>query len=211
MINSIPQISCACWDAKQCILEMREVEYRNWKQTEWIGFYFEYLAEKHLIPGVAQFKLFVGNTSFNGCAGKNIVDYKTSSANQSVILNDKNAIDRVVNEYRELGYIIIVGDIEKEQANELDVWRKGLTGRSVYVIKGELTGRRHRKLKSKFYPKSLLYASITKQNIKSLSIFHQGVNSDGNPRNPKYILPKNKMGAFILESICLKGYSENIK
>ena len=102
-IKYIPEMTKKEWDAKECIIEMKEANYRNWKQTEWIGFYLEFLTENTNLPGVAQFKLFVGNTRFNGCAGKNIIDYKTSSIDADIILNDLEAVNKVVKKYKELG------------------------------------------------------------------------------------------------------------
>ncbi len=54
------------WDGKKATLEMKESGYRQWRQMEWIGFYFQYLCEKHLseimeIPGTRY-----GNVSFDG-------------------------------------------------------------------------------------------------------------------------------------------------
>ena len=192
----IPNITKKEWDAKECITEMKEANYRNWKQTEWVGFYLEFLTERTNLPGVAQFKLFVGNTSFNGCAGKNVIDYKTSSLGEDIILNDQEAVNRVVKKYKELGYVIIEGRVEKEKNREFDNWRKELTGKSKYVLEGEKSGRIHRKLKIKFFPENIIYVSITKKNIKQLKQFNQGRNSDGKSRNPKYILPKKLLKDF---------------
>ncbi len=150
------------WEARECILAMRDAGYRNWRQTEWVGFYLEFLTENTSLPGVAHLRLFVGNTSFNGCAGKNVVDYKTSSYGSSgIILNDKEAMDRVVAKYGELGYVIVRGVVEKETDEVLDAWRKGIVGKSKYVIAGEKSGRYHRKLKVMFNPDRLLYIPIT--------------------------------------------------
>ncbi|MEK6878114.1 MAG: hypothetical protein AABY22_00820 [Nanoarchaeota archaeon] len=196
IIKYIPEITKEEWDAKECILKMKGEGYRNWRQTEWVGFYLEFLTERTNVPGVAQFKLFVGNTSFNGCAGQNIIDYKTSSDNEDIILNDQEAIQRVVKKYKELGYIIIQGKVEKEKGKELDDWRKEFTGKSKYVLEGEKSGRFHRRLKTKFYPTRIVYVAITKENIGRLKQFNQGKNSDGKPRNPKYILPKKILKEF---------------
>lgn len=196
VIKYIPSITKKEWDAKECIIEMKEANYRNWKQTEWIGFYTEFITERTNVPGVAQFRLFVGNTSFNGVASNNVTDYKTSSSKEGIILNDINAINQVVKKYKELVYVIIKGDAEKEDNRDLDIWRKNITGKSKYVEEGEKSGRRHRKLKTKFYPKKILYVSITKENIKQLKIFSQGRNSNGKPRNPKYILLNSLLEKF---------------
>ena len=44
------------WDGKKSILEMKEGGSNQWRQMEWIGWYFEYLCQKNLyeimeIPG----------------------------------------------------------------------------------------------------------------------------------------------------------------
>lgn len=44
------------WDGKKSIMDMKKVNFSHWKQMEWIGFYFQFLYEKHLcgimeIPG----------------------------------------------------------------------------------------------------------------------------------------------------------------
>lgn len=208
IIKHIPQIKKREWDGKICILEMRDAHCNNWKQTEWVGFYLEFLTENTNLPGVAQFRMFVGNTCFNGCAGKNIIDYKTSSSDEDILLNDQKAMEHIVNKYNELGYIIIKGDVEKERGREMDIWRKNLTGKSKYVLDGEISGRRHRKLKIKFYPKKILYISINKKNINQLKRFDQGVNSDGKPRNPKYILPKKLLSNFVKAELDLTKYKD---
>lgn len=208
IVRYIPQITKKEWDAKECITEMKEAGYRNWKQTEWIGFYIEFLTEQTNLPGVAQFRLWVGHTSFNGCAGKNIIDYKTSSSENDIILNDIQAVKKVVKKYKELGYVIIEGDVRREKNRELDDWRKELTGKSKYVLEGEKSGRRHRKLKTKFFPKKILYVAINGKNIKQLKIFSQGRNSDGKRRKPKYILPKKLLDDFTKAEIDVSQFKK---
>ena len=107
IVKYVPSIRKKEWDAKECIVEMKKADYKNWKQTEWVGFYLEFLTERTNLPGVAQFKLFVGNTSFNGCAGKNVIDYKTSSLEEDIILNDQEAVNRVVKKLKKKEFITI--------------------------------------------------------------------------------------------------------
>lgn len=203
IIECVPEISKKEWEAQTCIIEMKNAQYRNWKQTEWVGFYLEYITEKTNIPGVAQFKMFVGNTSFNGCAGKNIIDYKTSSENADILLNDQEAVQRVVRKYGELGYIILKGTVVFENDNELDLWRQNIAGKSAYVKKGILEGRRHRKLKSIFKPTNIMYLSVNKNNIKRLKDFKQGKNSDGNNRAIKYMIAMKDLPCFLKATLII--------
>jgi hypothetical protein len=44
------------WDARTSILEMKDSGSRQWRQMEWMGFYFEFLCERDFgtiltIPG----------------------------------------------------------------------------------------------------------------------------------------------------------------
>jgi hypothetical protein len=44
------------WEGRASILEMRDAGYGQWKQMEWIGWYFQYLCNRYLagyleIPG----------------------------------------------------------------------------------------------------------------------------------------------------------------
>lgn len=196
LVKYVPLITKPEWDAKECILEMKEKKCPHWKKTEWVGFYLEFITEMMHIPGVAQFKIIEGNTSFNGIAGKNVIDYKTSSSNEGIPLNDMDATNEIVKKYKELVYIIVKGGKKTEKNRELDKWRKKLTGKSKYVLEGEKMGRKHRKLKTKFFPKQILYISINKKNIKNLKIFNQGRNADGSPRKPKYIIPIKMLKDF---------------
>jgi hypothetical protein len=38
IVKYIPSLKKKEWDAKECILEMKEQGFRNWKQTDWVGF-----------------------------------------------------------------------------------------------------------------------------------------------------------------------------
>jgi hypothetical protein len=86
------------WDGKEAILEMKKAQYSQWRQMEWIGFYFQFLCEKSLrkimqIPGTKY-----GNVRFDGF--KNFPwDFKAHIENDVygnrktiVIINDKEAI-----------------------------------------------------------------------------------------------------------------------
>lgn len=60
-IKNVPK----SWDGRDSIIEMKESGYSQWKQMEWIGFYFQFLCERYLsdfmkIPGSRY-----GNVSFD--------------------------------------------------------------------------------------------------------------------------------------------------
>ena len=205
LVAYVPRL-LSVWEAKECVLEMREAGYRHWRQTEWVGFYLEFLIENVSIPGVALLHLVVGNTLFDGCAGKAVIDYKTSSLDATgIILNDKAATDRVLLAYGELGYMVVRGASETETDDELELWRRRVAGTSSYVASNATAGRSHRKLKTRFAPSSLLYVSIRQHNLGLLHLFNQGRNSDGHPRNVKYLLPISLLDKFVAATLDLKS------
>ena len=94
-------------DGKKAILEMKDDGGRNWRQMEWIGFWFEFFLEKNLIPvlGGTRGPTF-GTTQFD-FKKKFVWDLKAhpSGAN-NLILNDQNAIKNCVESEKGLGFII---------------------------------------------------------------------------------------------------------
>ena len=90
-LKKIPSI----WDARKCILEMKKNDCKNWKQMEWIGFYFQYYCEKKFrdfmkIPGPKY-----GNVSFDGLS-EIPWDFKAHAINTSsheLIVNDRGYFD----------------------------------------------------------------------------------------------------------------------
>ena len=106
---NIPKV----WDGRISILEMKETDYPQWKQMEWIGFYFQYLCEKHLnhymeIPGKKY-----GNVNFD--AFKDVPwDFKAHAMNTSthqLIVNDSEAIANGIKDYGSVGLILALGKV----------------------------------------------------------------------------------------------------
>jgi len=80
-------------DGKKAILEMKDGGSRNWRQMEWIGFWFEFFLEQNLIPilGGARGPTF-GTTQFD-FKKKFVWDLKAHpSGSKNLILNDQIAI-----------------------------------------------------------------------------------------------------------------------
>ena len=97
-------------DGKDAILEMKDRGGRNWRQMEWIGFWFEFFLEKNLIPvlGGSRGPTF-GTTQFD-FKKKFVWDLKAHpSGTNNLILNDQNAIKNCVKSEKGLGFIIISG------------------------------------------------------------------------------------------------------
>lgn len=186
------------WDGKECIKEMKKNDYSKWKETEWQGFYFEYLMEKLFnyddfaalektkkvleIPGPKY-----GKTRFDSFY--NIPwDFKVhSNRTRKVPANDFESVRKGIEEYGKVGFIIICGDAEIEMDKEFSEWRNSFKGGlSQYQLKNINMEKKHRKLKASFKPKELLAIVIDENNICRHGEFQKDmINSNDNLRNNK--------------------------
>ncbi len=89
------------WDGRSSILEMKEGGSTQWKQMEWMGFYFEFLCETHFDDIIDMPGKKYRNTEFE--AFREISwDFKAHAANttnHTVITNDAEAIANTINDY----------------------------------------------------------------------------------------------------------------
>ncbi|MEM2900193.1 MAG: hypothetical protein QXT63_05330 [Thermoplasmata archaeon] len=126
-LKIIPKV----WDGRYSILEMKKSGYPQWKQMEWIGFYFQFLCERHLsyimeIPGPKY-----GNVKFD--ALKEIPwDFKAHAINTSshqIIVNDSEAIANGIRDYGSVGLILANGKVLYNDENRtFQKWHEELKG-----------------------------------------------------------------------------------
>ena len=95
------------WDGKKCILELKKAKYQ-WRQMEWIGWYFEYKAYQVLsskLGGETGPKY--GRTQFDYLRNGFVWDFKahieSSSSHPWAIMNDCEAVDSCIDEYGDIG------------------------------------------------------------------------------------------------------------
>jgi hypothetical protein len=177
-------------DGKTCVEEMHLAEDKNWRQTEWQGFYFEMIIESALTRAIGGGRQTFFNTEFDYV--RNFIwDLKMHSstnmsgkASNSLILNDIRAIDQAVEE-KGLGFIIL--SASPTYNREFTQWHK--------TYRGGGDSEPGRTLKSHFVSERLdmFYIPDTSKLVKArensqLSIMIQGKNSNGKPRPPKYSL-----------------------
>ncbi len=176
-------------DGRSCVLEMKQAEFRPWRQTEWQGFYFEFKVCPALINQLGGGPKKVVNTTFDYSRTK-IWDLKVHSAshagknNPSIQLNDKRAIQEAV---RSNGFGLIVLSGIPHFDYDFTVWHKKLRGHSDLSF--------GRTLKSKFESKRLDFFFFDNLDVlevaidaKVLSDFNQGRQPSGHVRRPKYSL-----------------------
>ena len=200
-LRSLPRM----WDGKEAILHLREINYQ-WRQMEWIGWYFEALCRGPLtacgftIPGEK-----FGQVEFD-CKDRINWDFKASaikSDNHRAVLNDKRAIEESIERNGAHGIAIALVDVEYNDENRsFQKWHSALKGGLSDYEKERIRRNavsRYRKTRAELH--QILLLAVTAENSGSLALFRQGRNADGSPRNPKYMLDVEKAGAFEVDRI----------
>ncbi len=188
------------WDGKEAILKLKEMDYQ-WRQMEWIGWYFEVLCLEQLkqhafqIPGKKY-----GNVTFD-CSRTMNWDIKASaikSHDHKAILNDMEAIDQSIRENGAHGLIVALVDVEyNDEDRSFQQWHTALKGGlSDYEKKRIARNAPSRYRKRKANLEQILVLAINDTNKDALGMYRQGRNSDGSPRNPKYMLDLEEADEF---------------
>ena len=193
------------WFGKDAVQQMKDSEYAHWRQTEWQGWYFEFLSLPRLINSLGGKRRKFLNTDFDYSLQRTW-DLKAHSLNglngkpnNDCPLNDKESMDALI-AAEGMGLIIINGEAKYE--SWFGIWHKALRGKS---------GPVGRALKSEFVPKSIeifwIQDSAMKERAisdKVLKLFKQGRQPDGSPRKVKYQLNAEKARhseLFLAESL----------
>jgi len=182
-------------NGKEAVMEMREAEYSQWKQTEWQGFFFEFKVRPELINSLGGGPLVIGNTEFDYSLSR-IWDMKTHSStkgnkdylNTDCLLNDCQSINLVTEQYG-FGLIIVTGRSEYDM--EFTKWHKkfrsGRTEEPRKLLKKSFTSERI----DFFYVPNYSRLMKAKQDGQ-IKIFKQGRQQSGAKRAEKYSLNVKK-------------------
>ena len=194
-------------DGKTAILEMKEGGSRNWRQMEWIGFWFEHFVESRVIPNLGGGKgPRYGTTEFD-FKKSHVWDLKAHPLNASnLILNDQLAIKECIQKEEGLGFIVVSGEaIYDDEKGSFKTWHDAVKGGpSTYELERKSRGAPSRRRKISFSPKKLdaiwfhdsasIEAAVESGWLES---FQENMrNSNGKPRPAKFQLslsnvPKN--------------------
>lgn len=181
------------WDGRESILEMKESGYSQWKQMEWIGFYFQFLCEKHLsdimeIPGPKY-----GNVRFD--AFKKIPwDFKAHAMNTSshqIIVNDSEATANGIRDQGAVGLILALGKVlYNDEDRTFQKWHEALKGGlSDYSLERIKRGAWSRLRKVSFDLQQISFIKITDDTLIKCGSFQEDFrNADGSPRRAKVLL-----------------------
>src|SRR5579859_527042 len=175
------------WDGRKAILEMKDAGSRYWRQMEWIGFYFQFLCEKHLAGSVKIPGPRYGNVSFDGL--KEVPwDFKAHAANTSshqVIVNDTEAITNGIKQYGSVGVVLAVGEVRyNDEDRTFQKWHEALKGgKSKYELARVERGAWSRLRKVSFNLDQTSFIKITADTLQKAGSFQVNFrNADGSPR-----------------------------
>ena len=185
-LNSLKNV----WDGKECILEMKNNNSTHWRQTEWIGFYGEFIIRAAL-KKQSIVKLSgdtFGRVVFD-LAGQINWDIKSHpNSSVSALLNDCEATDLSITKNKYHGLIILCVDCQFDNTGNFKQWHDELKGKtSAYEHERVARGAPSRRRKVSALLKDIKLLLIDNSNISQLGKAQEGWrNSNGGARRAKY-------------------------
>ena len=188
--QSMPKV----WDGRAAILDMKNAGYKHWRQMEWMGFYFQFLCEKHFdglveMPGVTY-----GRTEFDAFHQISW-DFKAHASNtttHNIIANDAEAIANTLSDYGYYGLILAVGEVEyNDEERRFKKWHDQLKeGISQYELNRIKRGAMSRIRKTEFALLEIHFICLNSETLDQCSgSFQEGFrNADGSPQRPKVMI-----------------------
>jgi hypothetical protein len=192
------------WFGVECYMEMAAANYNNAKQSEWPGWYFEYLFQKYLEShpqndiewwsskkeGDIDFDLkFPKRPWFYG-------DLKTDQVGGSVQGNVFDNVKTVIKDNNgRIWYVVMKFDCEKDSDHGYAVtkfWDE-LRGSKYDGDKKLMAERYGKKMKYSVTPKHFRILNLDKaiEEMLKANLRHQGHNSNGKPRPAKIQISKD--------------------
>ncbi len=184
-------------DGKEAIMEMKNGGSRNWRQMEWIGFWFEFFVETQIQPTLGNtIGPTYGKTTFD-LQLSNVWDLKAHPNHlKYLLLNDQQAVKSCIEEKGGVGFIVVDGLTEYDDENEtFKKWHDALKGKQSAYVKSRIARNAPpRRRKVSFQPKCILgiwINSVDELNQGELDGWISGFqkdmrNSNGNPRRAKF-------------------------
>jgi hypothetical protein len=194
------------WDGKNAILEMKNAGYKYWRQVEWIGFYFQFLCEKHLAD-LFEFQVpLYGKVAFDGLY-QFPFDFKVHAVNASLHkmpINDREVIECGIRDYGAVGLIIAIGDfIYNDEDRAFQRWHETLKGNKFrYVPENKRWVAWNRPRKVGMALKQVLIVEINSKALEDCCSFQTRYkNFDGSTRREKVVLNLEKLNEEIIYRI----------
>jgi len=184
------------FDAKESIIWLHKYSNQK-KQDEWAAFYYEEYAFPLLTnflggwkgPRITKDKRFDYQREYVWDLKMESMYDKNGAKTKWVILNDKSATDRIINDEKGIGFIIAKTRFSFDLDGKLKTWRNKFENK----ISKKTGPGKTRVLKTNGNVQEFFAVLIKdKKGIKKaitekwIDIFKQGRNSNGDPRPPKY-------------------------
>ena len=189
-------------DGRSAITEMRSNGSPNWRQMEWIGFWFEYFVDEvFLTDSVGLTGPRIGNTQFDMMLTEPWDLKVHPSGARQVILNDKTAVDSCIERFEAINFLLLSGDVEYDDERQtFKIWHDSQKGGvSRYEVMRVREGRPSRRRKISFAPTKLIGVRLDKPSLENairsrqIGYFQAGMrNSNGKARNEKYMMHLGK-------------------
>ena len=198
------------WHGIKCYKEMIASDYKNKYQPEWVGFFLEYCFEKFIKDNQLESVITYYQDKKNGGVDLDLFfpdiysfgDLKAHSEDSRGIQgNDWNTIFSILNKNDEsshIYYIVCEHSTEKDSKYDYEVTKFWNTQQK----KPDLLSY-HKRMKNNVTLKKVYILDINYDNKEHLTMFKQGINSNGKPRAPKIMIEHDNLKYFILEEIIL--------
>ena len=194
LVTALTQSCPRHWEGRSCVEEMLTAEYSKARQTEWIGWYFEFVGLPALINAYGGGPRRIGATEFD-YARSFVWDLKAHAQEglmtpHDVVgqapLNDRESILQCVRESHSIGFLVLSGASTLDADGTFDTWHRRKRG----SVKERST--KSRALKASFSPVTVdAYVFQGVKGLKSaldqkvLTSFQQGRQQSGAARRPK--------------------------
>lgn len=195
------------WNGIECYQEMIDDNYHNKFQSEWAGTYLEFAFEKYINNNALNRLIQFAQNKKKGGIDLDLFfpevqqygDLKAHSDHSPGIQgNDWETIKNLVFSGKHVYYIICEHSTEKDSEYGFEVtmfWNKA---RHKEKLMSYSTRMKHSVILKKAY-----ILDINMKNFKHLSMFKQGINSNGKPRAPKIMIDKKNFDYFVIKEIPL--------
>ena len=197
------------WDGRKSILEMKKANFSQWKQMEWIGWYFQFLCGNFLKKGMEIPGPKYGNVEFDGFR-KIPWDFKAHAINTSshqIIVNDSETTANFIKKFGCVGLILAMGEVRyNDDKRTFQEWHERIKGgKSRYELERIKRGAWSRLRKVEFNLKQISFIKIDDSTLVSCGSFQGDFrNADGTPRRGKVLLDLEKLDEEIVYFVDFK-------
>lgn len=194
LVAALAQSCPRRWEGRSCVEEMLTAEYSKARQTEWIGWYFEFVGLPALVNAYGGGPRRIGATEFD-YARSFVWDLKAHAqkglaAPHDVVrqapLNDRDAILQCARESQSIGFLVLSGAFVPDADGAFDAWHRRVRGST------RQRGPGSRALKAAFRPVTVdAYVFQGETGVEDaleqrvLISFRQGRQPSGAARRPK--------------------------